>query len=211
MTKNRRTMISVTLILLFGFVLFYQGTDGFRAFTQESARTYELLKNKPEFPSVTLQDSNNRTYTFEEFSEGKYVFITFMYTNCGTVCPQLEKNMSEVYDLIPSEYIGEDIVFLSISFDPTRDDPETLTKYRSYFGSDGETWRMARINNQEEQDKLLERLGVVVIPDGQGNFQHNSAFYLIGQQGHLLEMMDYTKIIKASDTVISYLNNKVED
>ncbi|WP_226034805.1 SCO family protein [Aquibacillus saliphilus] len=211
MIKIQPTVVSIILVISFGIVLFFLGTDGYRAFTAESARTYELIQNKPNFPSVTLQDSSNRTYTFDEFAEGKYVFITFMYTNCGTVCPQLELNMAEVYDLIPSKYIGEDIVFLSISFDPTRDDPETLTKYRSYFGSDGETWRMARINDQAELDALLERLGVIVIPDGYGNFQHNTAFYLIGQQGHLIEMMDFTEIEKSSNTVLSYLDNKVEE
>lgn len=209
MFKNWRNTLATILVLLFGFVLFYIGTDGFRAFTAENARTYELMKTKPDFPAVTLEDSQGRTYTFAEFAEDKYVFLTFMYTNCTTVCPILERNMAEVYDQIPEQSIGKDIVFLSISFDPTRDDPETLKKYRSYFESDGETWRMARINNQKELDSLLEKLGVIVIPDGYGNFQHNVAFYLIDKQGSLLEVMDFTKVDEAADYVATLLNNGV--
>ncbi|MFC4559189.1 SCO family protein [Virgibacillus kekensis] len=210
MIKNKHNTIALITVLIFGLVLFYTGTDGFRAFTAESARTYDILQNKPQFPAVTLEDSKERVYTFDELAKDKYVFLTFMYTSCTTVCPQLEMNMADVYEQIPPEYIGEDILFLSISFDPERDDPETLRKYRFYFNSDGETWRMARINDKEELNTLLEKLGVIVIPDGNGNFTHNSAFYFIGKTGHLLNVMDYTKIDAAADTVITTLKKEGE-
>ncbi|MFZ3579707.1 SCO family protein [Virgibacillus sp. DJP39] len=210
MSKKTRNYFAFIVVILFGFVLFYSSTDGFRAFTAESARTYELIKNKPEFPAVTLQDSKERVYKFDEFAKGKYVFLTFMYTNCTTVCPQLELNMADVYNRLPDNYIGKEILFLSISFDPENDDPATLEKYRSYFNSDGETWRMARIKDEGELKALLTNLGVTVIPDGYGNFQHNTAFYLIGKEGHLLEVMDFTKISDAVRTVEDYIEKGVE-
>ncbi|MFD1039011.1 SCO family protein [Virgibacillus byunsanensis] len=206
MIKNGHNTFAIILVLLFGVGLFYIGTDGFQAFTAESARTNKLLEEKPEFPDVTLEDSERRVYSFSEFEE-KYVFITFIYTSCTDVCLQLEMNMAEVYNQVPDEYIGEDIVFLSVSFDPTRDTPETLNKYRSYFESDGETWRMARIPEQSELDGLLDEFGVIVIPDDTGNFTHNSAFYLVDRQGKLDKVMDYTKIDEAADTVITTLEN----
>ncbi|MEN1970363.1 SCO family protein [Lentibacillus sp. N15] len=208
MNSKRHTWIAMTVVLIFGVVLFYVGTDGFHAFTAESARTYELIKDKPEFPAVTLEDSSEESYTFNELANGKYVFITFMYTSCTDVCPILEKNMGEVYDLIPEKYIGEDILFLSISFDPERDTPKTLANYENAFDSDGSTWRMVRVNDQEELDNMLKQLGVIVIPDGNGNFTHNSAFYLIGREGHLLEVMDFTQIGDAADKVTDILNKE---
>jgi protein SCO1 len=208
MQKSRYTYIAALVILIFGIILFYVGTDGFRAFTAESARKYELMQNKPQFPDVTLEDSEKRKYTFQEFAGGKYAFVTFMYTNCTTVCPKLEWNMAKVYEQIPEEYIGEDIVFLSISFDPENDDPKTLAKYRTYFNSDGKTWRMARVPDQDELDLLLDQLGVIVIPDGYGNFQHNTAFYFIHPSGHLIEVMDYEKIDEAAQTVKNYLEKQ---
>lgn len=182
-------------------------TDGFQAFTAETARTKELIEKKPQFPNVTLEDSKEREYSFSEFS-GKYVFITFIYTACTDVCPELELNMAQVYERIPEHYIGEDIVFLSISFDPERDTPETLEKYRSYFNSDGETWRMARIPDESELKNLLDEFGVVVIPDDSGNFTHNSAFYLVDPQGTLVEVMDYKKIEEAANKVTAILEKK---
>ncbi|TQS76650.1 redoxin domain-containing protein [Ornithinibacillus gellani] len=201
---SKRKKIAIGLIFIFGILLYYVGTDGFTAFTAETARVNQLVEEQPDFPNVTLEDSNNRTYSFSEF-EGKYVLITFIYTNCTTVCLDLEMNMAQVYNKIPTSYIGEDIVFLSISFDPERDDPATLHKYKDYFNSDGETWRMARIADQQELDNLLDEFGVIVIPDNYGNFAHNSAFYLVDQQGTLLDVMDYTDIDGSAKKIEDYL------
>ena len=207
MIKDWRTTIACVIVLLFGITLFFIGTNGFSAFTAETARVNKLVQDKPKFPNVTLEDSKGRDYSISEF-KGKYVFITFLYTSCTTVCPQLEMNMSKVYSALPHKYLGKDIVFLSISFDPARDDPGTLEKYRSYFHSDGETWRMARIPNEAELDSLLKAFGVIVIPDGYGNFTHNSAFYLVDPKGQLVEVMDYKKTEEAAKKVAAILQRE---
>jgi protein SCO1 len=205
--KKTHTTIAIFLVILFGFTLFFLGTDGFRAFTAETARVNQLRENQPKFPKVTIEDSNGRIYPISEL-EGKYLFITFLYTSCTTVCPQLEMNMAQVYEQLPSKYMGKDLVFLSISFDPNRDDPATLDKYKDYFNSDGETWRMARIKDQTELDSLLKSFGVIVIPDENGNFAHNSAFYLVDKKGYLVDVMDYTKINDAANKVASILERE---
>lgn len=207
---KKRVGYPVMIVLLFGVILFYIGTDGFKAFTAEQARTMELVKETPLFPNVTLEDSKERVYQFSEF-EGKYVMITFIYTACTDVCPVLEKNLGQVYNQIPKQYIGEDIVFLSVSFDPIRDNTATLEKYRHYFNSDGDTWRMARIPNQTELNRLLDAFGVIVIPDNNGNFAHNSAFYLVNPEGRLIDVMDYEKINDAAQKVTSILTAEVGD
>lgn len=208
MKSKRHNLLATIIVLLFGFALFYVGTDQFSAFTAETARVNKLVEEKPQFPDVTFEDSNERTYSIDEF-EGKYVFITFIYSMCNTVCIDLERNMDEVYELIPEEYMGKDIQFLSISFDPERDNPERLDVYKNLFtNSDGELWRMARIKDQKELQYLLDEFGVIVIPDEYGNFAHNSAFYLIDRQGTLLEVLDYKKIDEAANTVISILDEE---
>jgi protein SCO1/2 len=206
--RKHRNSIGIVVVLLFGFALFYFGTDGFTAYTAETARVNQLKENQPKFPIVTLEDSNKRIYPFSEFQD-KYVLVTFIYTSCTTVCIDLEMNMSEVYNRIPEEFIGEEIVFLSISFDPTVDDPERLDMYKNYFDSDGETWRMARIENQPELDFLLDEFGVIVIPDDYGNYAHNSAFYLVDKEGSLIDVMDYKDIEGSTSKIIKILNDEV--
>ncbi|MFT4414702.1 SCO family protein [Fredinandcohnia humi] len=210
MLRDKYTTIACLLVLFFGCGLVYSGTDGLRAFTAETARVNQLIEEKPTFPTVTFEDSEGRFYPISEFKD-KYVFITFIYTSCTTVCPQLEMNMAQVYEKIPKEYIGEEIVFLSISFDPTRDDPQTLDKYKNYFGADGETWRMARITDPDELQSLLDAFGVIVIPDGRGNFAHNSAFYIVDRDGGLLDVLDYQEIESAATKITEILKQSKEE
>ncbi|GGA74636.1 SCO family protein [Ornithinibacillus halotolerans] len=209
MKKPQKQTIAILIVFLFGFVLFFIGTDGFKAYTAETARLLQLEKERPEFPQVTLEDSKGRNYTFNEFA-GKYVMLTFVYTECTDVCPQLEMNLAEVYNQIPKEYIGTDIVFLSISFDPDRDDIEALQKYSHFFNSDEETWRMTRIEDKQELQNLLDAFGVIVIPDNSGGFTHNSAFYLVDPEGKLVEVMDYTKTKEAATKVHTILTGEGE-
>lgn len=208
MRSNLRNTIALVLSILFGISLLYFGTDGFRAFTAESARVYRLMEETPKFPDVTLEDSKERVYPFTEF-QGKFIMLTFIYTACTDVCPELEMNLAQVYEQIPDKYIGKDIMFISISFDPKNDDPETLDRYRAYFNSDGETWRMARINDQDELQNLLNAFGVIVIPDSNGHFTHNSAFYLVDPDGFLIEVLDYQEIDAAAEKVTNILNERV--
>ncbi len=78
-----------------------------------------------------------------------------------------------------------------------------LDQYKDNFLADGETWRMARINDQTELDSLLDTFGVTVIPDGETDFAHNSAFYLVDKEARLMEIMDYTEV----DEVAQHVNN----
>jgi|SRR5690625_717338 len=204
MFKNKNQRISITVVLIFGILLFYFGTDGFRAFTAETARTNSLIKNQPSLPLVTLEDSLKNKYSFDEF-EGKYLLMTFIYTACSTVCPVLETNAAQIFEQIPEKYLGEDIVFLSISFDTERDTPEILHKYGGYFGIEGDKWRIARVPENNDLDILLGDLGVIAIPDGQGDFQHNVAFYLIGPDGHLLDVMNFEDIDGARERIMQEL------
>jgi protein SCO1/2 len=64
---------------------------------------------------------------------------------------------------------------------------------------------MARIPNQTELDSLLKAFGVIVIRDDNGNFAHNSAFYLVNKKGSLIDVMDYKKINEAAQKVSNIL------
>lgn len=209
MIKDQKQWISIVVVLIFGLTLFYVGTDGFRAFTAETARTNELIAKQPALPMVNLEDSYGDIYSFDEFS-GKYLLMTFIYTACTTVCPELERNAADIYEQLPENVLGEDIVFLSISFDTKRDTPEILSRYGESLGIGQDSWRIARVPNDDELNVLLDELGVIAIPDGQGDYQHNVAFYLINPEGFLVDVMDYQDIAGATERVLDVLQAKKE-
>lgn len=189
----KKDIISIIVILLLGGLLFYISTDGFRIYTIEAERIESLKSEKPEFPDVDVVDNTGRAYPFDEF-QGKYILMTFIYTSCETACPMMEANMKAVYDTFDASAYGDDLVFLSTSFDTERDTVEVLDRYADYFDADGETWRMLRVPEARDLDAVLDTYGVTVIPEGDADYQHNTSFYLIGPDGSLVEVLDYRDI-----------------
>src|SRR5699024_12304190 len=97
----------------------------------------------------------------------------------------------EVYKQVEETHLEEDVVFLSVSFDPDRDTPEVLEKYRDDFETDEDEWLMARVKGEHQLDNLLHEIGVIAIPDGDDEFTHNVAFYVVDHKGIVLDIMDY--------------------
>lgn len=195
-----RKGISILVVVIVGFLLLWLGTDGFRAYTAETARFLHLQREQPKLPLATYIDSNGDKFQLDDY-QGKYVLLTFMYTACGDICPILESNFADIYNGISKEVLGRDVVMLSISFDPMRDTPQALNLYSNYYGADGDTWKMVTIQSQKELNEVLDTLGVVVIPNEYGGYEHNSAFYIVNQEGNLTNIFDY----QTPQTVLKYL------
>lgn len=180
----------VVAVAFAGICVLWHATDGFRAFTAESARRLSVLEHPQKVPEVRLQDQSGRELTLEAY-RGQWLLATFIYTRCADLCPALETSFQEVYEGLPRERLGKDVSLLTISFDRANDTVEALHHYMAYFQADGETWRMTRVSDGAELDRLLKRFGVVVIPDRNGGFEHNAAIYLVSPEGKLVRIFDY--------------------
>ncbi|GAA3732261.1 hypothetical protein GCM10022378_20650 [Salinicoccus jeotgali] len=200
----KKDIISIIVILVLASLLFGISTDGFRIYTIEAERIESLKSEKPDFPDIEVMDNKGRTYPFDHF-EGKHILMTFIYTSCSTACPRMEASMQEVYEKLDAVKHKDDLVFLSMSFDPERDTVPVLDRYADYFNADGETWRMLRVPESEDLEAALDTYGVTVIPEGDSDFQHNTSFYLIGPDGGLLEVLDYRDV----DAAVEALEHRV--
>lgn len=188
----KKELSATMIILIIGFSILFIGTDSFQAVTEEQVRRVKIQKEQPHLPNVTFQDSNGEHFQLNDI-QSTYTIATFFYTRCGDVCPIMEMNLQKLYKQIPEKWLGNKIEFLSISFDPTYDTPDQLSKYKKMFNAYGESWRMVRVNHQGELRKLLDEAGVVVIPNKQGGFTHNAAFYLINPEGRLIKIYDFNE------------------
>lgn len=203
--KMKKEWIYRTFVIVLGFLFLWIATDGYTTFTIEEKRLNELRESPPQIPNITVQDNKDRTYHFDEF-EGKYMFMTFIYTNCSTACPQMEASMQEVFERLDMDKYEDDIVFLSVSFDTERDTVEVLDRYANYFNVDGDSWRMLRVPDDNELENLLDMYGVTVIPEGSSDFQHNTSFYLIKPDGQLLDTLNY----REPDEAVEVLEDLLE-
>jgi protein SCO1/2 len=91
-------------------------------------------------PDFTLIDQTGRPVTLSQWA-GKVVAVTFIYTSCPLpdYCFRLSNNLSQLNQRFAGQ-MGRDLVLLSISFDPVRDQPKVLAKYASTFKADPESW-----------------------------------------------------------------------
>jgi protein SCO1/2 len=175
-----RTLLSSLVVVVLGTATLAWATEGFRAVTAETARRIEVAEHPRSLPELPLQVQSGHNTALEAL-RGDLVVATFIYTQCNSMCPLLGVRMKEVREGL-ADHAG-DIHLLSLSFDPERDKPARLQEYGRRYGARPDQWWVAR--PRANLESLLETFGVVVLPDGQGGFRHNAAFYLIDRQGRL--------------------------
>ena len=56
--------------------------------------------------------------------------------------------------------------------------------------ADPVVWQLARVPDIAQNALLLHRLGVVVVPDGRGDYEHNAALLVVDDQGRLVRIFD---------------------
>lgn len=183
-----RTLNISVLVTLIALAVYWWGTDGFRAYTAETARRERVLLDPRPLPAVTLEDQDGRRFGFEDY-RGRLVAVEFIYTRCETICRSLGTAFRQIRDNVPAERLGRDFALLTVSFDP-QDDRAALQRYARAHGADGTHWRIARVPNAAAIRALLDAFGVIALPDGLGGYEHNAAIHLLDRDGRLVRISD---------------------
>jgi protein SCO1 len=185
-----RTAVASLLIGVTGGALLFRGTNGFRALTTEQARRLAVERNPTAVPATPLEDQDGRALTLASF-RGRPVIVDFVYTQCVSVCPLLSGSFQRLdrTERARDSQGGGRLQLVSISFDP-RDTPARLKAYATGYGADGQGWRFVRVRDTTNLPALLEAFGIVVLPDGRGDYQHNAAIHVVNAQGRLAQVLD---------------------
>ncbi|MCK9514992.1 MAG: SCO family protein [Ottowia sp.] len=169
-------------------------THGFQVWTDEGARRLEVALDPVTVPNIAVDGPGiPATQLPQLLQDGRVTLANFIYTNCLTVCLSLGTVFQQVQaDLQQRTDVpgNAGVRLLSISFDGGRDDPAALRGYGERFGADPAWWQMVRAPDAAEEQALLRRLGVVVIPDGRGDYEHNTALLVFDRRGKLIRIFD---------------------
>ncbi len=201
-----RNGLAIAFACLFGFSLLWVGSDGYKAFTADTATRLEIKKNPRKVPNVTLEDQAGNYFKLQDF-KGKVVLTTFMYVSCHDLCPTLEMKFNEIFNRLPAKYLGEEILLVSISFDTQRDSAKLLADHAIRFGAEGKKWRVARIAEQEKYAEFLNTFEVIVIPNEFGGFEHNGGFHLIDRNGNLVDIFYYENVEEVVEETLKLVKN----
>jgi protein SCO1 len=132
-------------------------------------------------PDFTLTDQGHRPVTLSEF-HGKVVAIDFIYTRCPLpdYCFRLSNNFSRLQKRFRG---NQDLILLTVTFDPVRDDPEALQRYAQIWKADLSNWHFLT-GPVEEVHRVCDRFGVSYWLD-EGLFTHSLHTVVIDRQGRL--------------------------
>jgi protein SCO1/2 len=181
----------------------HAATDGFEAFTLESARRLHALRSPVPVPDLALELADGGRMRLSEASS-RVILIDFVYTSCPTRCAGLGSSYGRLQARLAREIAAGDVRLLSISFDPQRDGPAELREYRARYSRQAAGWDLARPTAADDLVRWLAAFGVVVIPDELGGYAHNAAVHVVGPQRRLVaifELDDLDGIVRAAREV----------
>lgn len=189
-TANRIATLAAALA---GLALLLAATDGLRTFTAEGARRLDIAQRPRPVPTVLLQDTTGREWSSAEL-RGRTALVGFVYTQCGTLCPQLSGRFAQLQERIRASQLSRQVQLLSVSFDPERDTPERLDEYAQHFAAEPGLWGFARLRDTGALRSWLSVFGIVVIPDARGGFEHNAAIHVVDPRGRLVAVFDLDEV-----------------
>jgi protein SCO1 len=201
-----RSLLPSCAVVLLGVGAIGLATDGFRAFTEESARRLHVTERQPVMPVLTLEDMHGVDMSIGRHADAtdKITLVEFIYTTCPTICQAAGDDFANLRDRFSRAGLGDRVRLLSVSFDPLRDTPELMRDYADIHGADGAIWTVARIQAQDI-NPMKRGFGLRVIPDGMGGYQHNAAIHLIDRSGRLSGIFDTADVDGVFNAVRSKL------
>ena len=160
------------------YVLFAIGYPLFAMLTVQ-----EELPKLGKITPFVLTTQNDEPYHFG--NDDRPVVFNFIFTRCPDICPLLTAKMATIQERLATN----DALLMSISVDPSYDQPQILTEYGQQFGADFESWYFLTgeesrirsiINDFQLHFERTESAGDTV-----PNIVHSEKFILVDQFGEI--------------------------
>jgi protein SCO1/2 len=135
-------------------------------------------------PDFTLTDQRWRRMSLSS-RRGRVIAVNFIYTTCQLpdFCARIVNHFGVLQKTFAGE-LGKNLVLLTITFDPARDQPDVLAKYARQWKANADAWRFLT-GSAPEIRRVLEAFGVSAFPDD-GLMDHSLHTALIDRDGRLV-------------------------
>lgn len=155
-----------------------------------------LVFSKEKLPVIgpvqefSLQNVDGETVTLAD-TEGKARLVYFFFTQCPDVCPISTFMMSQTQDLLVEKgRFGEDVAFLSISFDPENDTLETIKTFADRFQARYDGWYFLRGDQEEIRKLAADSFKVLIAGNKKEEFAHANRIALVDRKNNLRALYD---------------------
>lgn len=149
-----------------------------------AAATPSLIEPGALVPDFALVDQIRRPVALSEF-RGKVVAVNFIYTACAY--PQFCFRIANHFGVLQRRFasrLATDLMLLTVTFDPARDQPEVLAEYAEQWKADPAHWRFLS-GPVAEIRRVTDLFGVRFYPD-EGLLNHTVRTAIIDRDGRLV-------------------------
>ncbi|MFK0692279.1 SCO family protein [Mesorhizobium sp. IMUNJ 23033] len=136
-------------------------------------------------PDFTLRTANGRIVRPADLI-GKVVVFHFIYTSCPDVCPLHAEKIAEIQKMVNGTPMKDQVTFVTITTDPTKDTPDVLRDYGPAHGLDPVNWLFLTTTPDEPEDttrKLAEAFGHKFSLTDDGYQMHGIVTHVIDKEG----------------------------
>lgn len=135
-------------------------------------------------PDFTLIDTQHHSISLSQFS-GKVVALNFIYTSCAlpNFCYRISNNFGILQRRF-KEQLGRDLVLITVTFDPQRDQPDVLAKYARTWKANPTVWYFLT-GPVPDVHRVTDMFGMEFFPD-EGLMSHSLHTAVIDRQGKLV-------------------------
>jgi len=153
--------------------------------TAPRAKALEIGQSVPNF---TLIDQKRRRVTLSQFA-GKVIALNFIYTSCAlpNFCFRSSNNFGALQRRFKDQ-LGRDLILLTVTFDPERDQPDVLAGYAHTWKADPDAWHFLT-GMIPDVRRVTSMFGVDFFPD-EGLMNHSLHTAIIDRQGILVSNIE---------------------
>jgi protein SCO1/2 len=150
---------------------------------QAVGRKRHVLAVGESVPDFTLVDQASQPIRLSALA-GRVVVLNFIYTRCAIpqFCPRMTNDFSVLQRRFQGR-LGTDLVLLSVTFDPVRDQPDVLARYAAQWRADGRSWHFLT-GRPDDVRRVCDLFGVDAFFD-EGLMTHSLRTAVIDRGGRV--------------------------
>lgn len=190
--KNKSYIGISLIILIFGIIFIPRIIERIKngsvvnndrmSLSNEIVKSDALVKIGPA-PKFELTDQNNTKISNKDYA-GKVYVMEFFFSTCPSICPIMNKNMSEIEKVFATE---KNFGIASVTINPDNDTPEVLKEHAEKLGITAQNWHFLTGDKDYIFNLANKGFNLYVGENNKvlGNFEHSGLFALIDKNGNI--------------------------
>jgi protein SCO1/2 len=125
----------------------------------------------------------------EKSVHDKVTVVEYFFTSCPSICPQMNKNLKEVYEKFKEE---PGFVILSHTVDPERDSVPVMKTYSKKYEAAAPGWQFLTGNKDSLYARAMQDYLLAAVDSGSSNFIHTQYVALLDRKRQIRGFYDMT-------------------